>query len=47
MLCNALETLSYELSNIGYGFHLFNKLINRLFHMDDLKVFAKHDNGLR
>lgn len=22
-------------------------LINRLFHMDDLKVFAKNDNGLR
>ena len=42
-LCMALVSLSYELSNKGYRYDIYREKINRLFYMDDLRLFGKND----
>ena len=44
--CLALILLSNELNNTGYGYKIFDRTINHLFYMDDLKLFAKNDQDL-
>ena len=42
LFCLALLRLSNELNNTGYRYKIFARTINLLFHMDDLKLFAKN-----
>ena len=46
LFCLALLPLSNELNNTGYRYKIFVRTINLLFHMDDLKLFAKNDQDL-
>ena len=46
LFCLALIPLSNELNNTGYGYKIFDRTINHLFSMDDLKLFAKNDQDL-
>ena len=46
VFCLALISLSNELNNTGYGYKIFDRTINHLFYMDDLKLFAKNDQDL-
>ena len=38
LFCLALEPLSYELNDTGYGYKIGEVKINHLFYMDDLKL---------
>ena len=44
--CLVLILHSNELNNTGYGYKTFDRTINHLFYMDDLKLFAKNDQDL-
>ena len=46
LFCLSLIPLSNELNNTGHGYKIFNCVINHLFYMDDLKLFAKNDRDL-
>ena len=46
LFCLALIPPSNELNNTGYGYKIFDRTINHLFYMDDLKLFAKNDQDL-
>jgi len=46
LFCMALIPLSNELNNTQYGYKIYNKVINHLFYMDDLKLYAKDDQDL-
>ena len=35
-----------KLNNTEYGYTIFNSIVNHLFYMDDLKLFARNDNEL-
>ena len=47
LFCLALIPFSNELNNTGYGHKIFDRTINHLFYMDDLKRFAKNDQDLK
>ena len=38
--------LTNELNNTKYGYEIYEKAINHLFYMDDLKLYAKNDKEL-
>ena len=44
LFCISLIPLSIQLNSAGYGYQIMGKSINRLFYMDDLKLFARNDN---
>ena len=44
--CLALIPLSNEPNNTGYGYKIFDRTINHIFYMDDLKLCAKNDQDL-
>ncbi|XP_042889217.1 uncharacterized protein LOC122264411 [Penaeus japonicus] len=46
LFCISLIPLSNELNNTGAGYNIFQKVLNHLFYMDDLKLFAKNDQQL-
>ena len=46
LFCLALIPLSNKLSNTGYEYKTFDRTINHLFSMDDLKLFAQNDQDL-
>ena len=46
LFCIALIPLSQQLNNTGYGYKIENKVIDHLFFMDDLKLYAKNDSEL-
>ena len=46
LFCLALIPLSNELNNPGYGYKIFDRTINQLFYMDNLKLFTKNDQDL-
>ena len=46
LFCMALIPLSKLLTQTGYGYKLFERRINHLFYMDDLKLYASNDNEL-
>ena len=39
-------SLTNELNNTKYGYEIYEKAINHLFYMDDLKLYAKNDKEL-
>ena len=41
-----LIPLTNELNNTKYGYEIYEKTINHLFYMDDLKLYAKNDKEL-
>ena len=43
LFCFALIPLSQLLKDTGYGYRIENKKRNHLFHMEDLKVYARDD----
>ena len=47
LFCVTLIPLSKLLNNTGYGYKIYDDIINHLFYMDDLKLFAKNDEQLR
>ena len=46
LFCVTLIPLSKLLNNTGYGYKIYDNIINHLFYMDDLKLFAKNDQQL-
>lgn len=46
LFCMALMPLSKLLNQTGYGYKIFDRRINHLFYMDDLKLYASNDNEL-
>ena len=46
LFCVTLIPLSKLLNNTGYGYKIYDDIINHLFYMDDLKLFAKNDEQL-
>ena len=46
LFCLALIPLSNELNNTSYGYKIFDRTINHLFYINDLKLFAKNDQDL-
>ena len=46
LLCISLIPLSLELNSLGYGYKIRTEWITHLFYIDDLKLYAKHDNEL-
>ena len=46
LFCFTLIPLSNELNNTVYGYKIFDRTINHLFYMGDLKLFAKNDQDL-
>ena len=46
LFCLSLIPLSLELNKTKYGYKIRDKLINHLFYMDDLKLYAKNDGEL-
>lgn len=46
LFCIILLTLSNQLNNMGYGYHILNNFIIHLLYMDHLKLFDKNDNDL-
>ena len=46
LFCLALTPLSAELHNTTYGYKINNAVIDHLFYMDDLKLYAKDDSDL-
>lgn len=46
LFCISLIPLTSELNNSGSGYPIFHRVINHLFYMDDLKLFAKNDQQL-
>ena len=44
--CVTLIPLTKLLNNTGYGYKIYDNIINHLFYMDDLKLFAKNDQQL-
>ena len=41
--CVTLIPLSKPLNNTGYSYKIYDEIINHLFYMGDLKLFAKND----
>ena len=41
--CVTLIPLSKPLNNTGYRYKIYDNIINHLFYMGDLKLFAKND----
>ena len=46
LFCVTLIPLSKLHNNTGYGYKIYDNIINHLFYMDDLKLFAKNDEQL-
>ena len=46
LFCLSRIPLTNELNNTKYGFEIYEKTINYLFFMDDLKLYAKNDKEL-
>ena len=46
LFCLSLIPLTNELNNTKYGYEIYEKTINNLFHMDYLKLYAKNDKKL-
>ena len=46
LFCLSLVPLSHELNNADSGYKVYDRSINHLFYMDDLKLFAKNDREL-
>ena len=46
LFCISLIPLSNELNNAESGYKIYDQIINHLFYMDDLKLFAKNDEQL-
>ena len=46
LFCMSLIPLSNELNNSNAGYQIYDRVINHLFYMDDLKLFAKNDQQL-
>ena len=46
LFCLLLIPLTNELNNTKYGYEIYEKAINHLFYMDDLKLYAKNDKEL-
>ena len=46
LFCLSLIPLTNELNNTKYGYEIYEKKINHLFYMDDLKLYAKNDKEL-
>ncbi|XP_063585774.1 uncharacterized protein LOC134763144 [Penaeus indicus] len=45
-ILTSIITNRIELNNTNYGYKIYNKSVNHLFYMDDLKLFAKSDKDL-
>ena len=43
LLCVALISLSKLLNNTGYGYKIYDNILNRLFCKAEFKLFAKND----
>ena len=43
LFCVTLIPLSKLLKNTGYSYEIYDNIINHLFYLDDLKLFAKND----
>ena len=46
LFCLLLLPLTNELNNTKNGYEIYEKAINHLFYMDDLKLYAKNDKKL-
>ena len=46
LFCLSLIPLTNELNNTKCGYEIYEKAINYLFYMDDLKLYAKNDKEL-
>ena len=46
LFCSSLMPLTNELNNTKYGYEIYQKTINHLFYMDNLKFYAKNDKEL-
>ena len=46
LFCISLIPLSNELNNTRSGYNILQKVVNHLFYMDDLKLYAKNDQQL-
>ena len=46
LFCLSLIVLTNELNNTKYGYEIYEKTINNLFYMDDLKLYAKSNKKL-
>ena len=46
LFCLCLTPLSSELNNTKSGYKMYDRSINHLFYMDDLKLFARNDREL-
>ena len=46
LFCLSLIPLTNEHNNFKYGYEIYEKIINHLFYINVLKVFAKNDKKL-
>ena len=46
IFCWSLIPLTNELSNTKYGYEIYEKIINHLFYVADLKLYANDDKEL-
>ena len=46
LFCLSLIPLTNEINNTKYGYEIYEKAINHLIYMDDLKHYAKNDKEL-
>ena len=46
IFCVSLIPLTNEHKNTKYGYGIYEKPINHLFYMDDVKLYAKNDKEL-
>ena len=46
LFCLVLVHLSYEPSNMGYGYNIYGEKAIHLFYIDDLKLYAKNVHRL-
>ena len=46
LFCLCLTPLSNELNNTDSGYKVYDRKVNHLFYMDDLKLFARNDRDL-
>ena len=46
LFCLSLILLTNDLNNTKYGYEIYKKIINHLFYMDDIKLYAKNNKKL-
>ena len=46
LFCSSLIPITNGLNNTKYGYEIYEKTINNLFYMNDLKLYARNDKEL-